>query len=88
MRIERGTARNHLHAHVHDRTPVLLSRAAAEVWLDPAAQEAELLDAASHLGDDHLALSSVTFDKTAGKTEGPHLSVPLDSPWPWEVGSL
>lgn len=77
-----------LHAHVHDRTPVLLSPAAAEVWLDPTAQEAELLDAATHLGDDHLALRSVTFDKIAGKTDGPHLSEPLDGAWPWESASL
>jgi putative SOS response-associated peptidase YedK len=72
-----------LYGHIHDRTPVVLSPAAADTWLDPRAPERDLLDAAGDLGDDHLIVRSVTFDKAAGKSDGPHLTEPLDGSWPW-----
>ena len=73
-----------LYGDIHDRTPVILSPEAAEVWLDPAAPEPELLDAAAALGDDHLIAKEVTFDKAAGKIDGPHLVKPLVGEWPWD----
>lgn len=76
-----------LYGAIHDRTPVILSPAAAEVWLDPRAQEPELLDAAAALGDDHLVVRSVTFDTAAGKIDGPHLVEPLDGAWPFADSS-
>lgn len=73
-----------LYGAIHDRTPLILSPEATEVWLDPKAEERELFEAAATLGDDHLVVREVTFDKAAGKVDGPHLVEPLDKAWPWE----
>ncbi len=38
-----------------DRTPVMLSEAGEEAWLDPVAPMGDVLDAARSMGDDDLA---------------------------------
>jgi putative SOS response-associated peptidase YedK len=72
-----------LYGRVRDRTPLILSPEAAELWLDPKAQEAELFDAAGALNDCQLVMRRVTGDTAAGKVDGPHLVEPLDYSWPW-----
>ncbi len=71
-------------AAIHDRTPVMLSEAAAEVWLDPAAGEAEVFDAARHMGDHDLVPREVVFSAAAERRDDAELMAPLHEPWPWQ----
>ena len=51
-------------AFIHDRMPVLLSRAQAEAWIDPASDPLLLLDA---------ALGEVRFERVAPEAEQVHM---------------
>ncbi len=42
------------YATIHDRTPVMLTEAGEEAWLDPVAPMGDVLDAARSMGDDDL----------------------------------
>lgn len=77
------TRRMELHAHVHDRTPVMLTPAAAECWMDPKATAAEVVEAAASRNDHDLVVRSVVGGPSKTVVEGPHLMAPTDEPWPW-----
>jgi putative SOS response-associated peptidase YedK len=72
-------------AAIHDRTPVMLSDPAAEVWLDPGAGGAEVFDAARHMGDHDLVPREVVFSAAAEKRDSGELLTPLHAPWPWQA---
>ena len=61
------------HAAIHDRTPVMLSEAGEEAWLDLAAPMGDVLDAARSMGDDDLAVRKVASGPTKAKPAGPWL---------------
>lgn len=67
---------------IHDRTPVMLSAAGEDAWLNPASSSKEVVGAAQGLGDDDLVLRRVPSGPTKAHPAGPHLLEPLDEPWP------
>jgi putative SOS response-associated peptidase YedK len=93
VEIEGGSERRFLvltramerYAEIHDRTPVLLSRDAAEAWLDPQAQQAEVTQAAGSRTDDDLVVRSVVSGPSKTVPEDERLVAPIDQPWPWQV---
>src|SRR4051812_21106190 len=71
------------YAEIHDRTPVMLTPAAAEAWMDPKARAAEVVEAAASRSDDDLVVRAVVSGPSKKVSEGPHLLEPTESPWPW-----
>lgn len=68
---------------IHDRTPVLLTPAAAEAWMDPKAPDREVLEAARSCTDDDLIVRPVVSGPTRAVPEGPHLMESVGEAWPW-----
>jgi len=73
------------YSEIHDRTPVLLSAAAAEAWLDSKAPAGEVGEAAASRTDDDLIVRSVVSGPSIAVPEGAHLAKPIDQPWPWDA---
>lgn len=65
------------YAAIHDRTPVMLSEAGEEAWLDPAAPMGDLLDAAGSMGDDDVTPYRVADGPTKARLAGAWLIEPL-----------
>jgi putative SOS response-associated peptidase YedK len=61
------------YAEIHDRTPIMLSEAGEEAWLDPTAPLADVLDAAQSMGDDDLMTRRVASGPTKARPAGPWL---------------
>jgi putative SOS response-associated peptidase YedK len=67
---------------IHDRTPVLLTPAAAATWMDPAATDGDLWDAASTRTDHDLVVREVVRNAAMERRNDPQLLEPVGEPWP------
>ena len=61
---------------VHDRMPVVLSRAAEEAWVDPAAELEDLRSVLVPAPDDALEAREVGDAVNSSREDGPHLLEP------------
>ena len=78
------------HAAIHDRTPVMLSEAGEEAWLDLGAPLGDVLDAARSMDDDDLAPYRVADGPNKAMPAGAWLLEPMDDgrpkPLTWQIG--
>lgn len=66
-----------LHGVIHDRTPVLLTPAGTEVWLDPKAAEMELLEVTSEMKDEDLMYYKVIRNAAEERADTRKLLEPI-----------
>jgi putative SOS response-associated peptidase YedK len=71
------------YAEIHDRTPVMLSEAGEEAWLDPTAPLSDVLDAASSMSDEDLTPRRVASGPTKARPAGTWLLEPVTKPLDW-----
>jgi putative SOS response-associated peptidase YedK len=74
-----------LNGEIHDQTPLMLTNADAQVWIDSSAPAVEVPRFLASRSDEDLVVRQVIMGaEKHGKVRGPEVAKPMEA-WPWET---